>query len=43
MFKSPVYRFKINDMGIKDKDYNALSFGRQMEYRHKIYYFKIDF
>lgn len=33
-------KFKINDLGITDKQYNAMPFGRQIEYRHKIEEFK---
>lgn len=36
---SPKIKFKINGV-IKDKDYNNLSFGRQLEYRRKIDEFK---
>lgn len=30
------YHFKISGLGIKDKDYNGLAWGRQLDFRHKI-------
>jgi hypothetical protein len=34
------YHFNIYGLGIKDKDYNGLVFGRQIDFRHKIADFK---
>ena len=33
-------KFKIAGLGVKDKDYNAMPWGRQLEYREKIEAFK---
>jgi hypothetical protein len=39
---SAIYHFKINGLGITDKEFNALPFGRQIELSKKIREFKLS-